>query len=407
MTITSVETYVQRPILWFSLCALASVFGLFTVNWMIYRTHLPGLLIKAGFVPTIAPTLLLIEALIAIAQEPLAGLFSDRLHRLKGTRFSLILFGTVLLVLLSIAIPLLVQVSLGKMKGLMLAVLIGWAIAITLFRSPALALLRRYAPALRLPQAASVLTFAGGLAGSTTPFASEWVKSIGATTAFALGAILLLLSVLWLQRQEQFLETPKNGDPFEDNRAISSTQILPINLGAIFGLGLTTALSLRLAVELLPKVLKAQVPGVTPPTFVGILFITIAIAAFPAGRFALHKGNPLTLLLGIIAAAIGFGFMGLIHSAGMAVLLAIELGIALSLLTNSALPWTLGLIPSHVTGLGVGLFFGGGAAATSLFIGLLSKSGFLSPVNGVAIAWITLMVAAFCVIVGQERSPNH
>lgn len=406
MTITSFETSVQRPTLWFALCALASVSGVFTVNWMIYRVHLPGLLTAAGFVPTIAPPLLLIEALIAIALEPLIGLFSDRLHWLKGTRFSLILFGAILSVLLSIAVPLLVHVPLGGLKWLVLAVLVAWAIVTSLFRSPALALLRHYAPALRLPQAASVLTFAAGLAGSTTPFASNWVKSIGAMPAFALGAVLLLFSVLWLQKQEQFLAFSENGDPFENNRAIAPTQISPINLGAIFGLGLTTALSLRLAVELLPKVLKAQVPGVTPPTFVGILFITIAIAAFPAGRFAMHKGNPLTLLLGIIAAAIGFGFMGLIQSAGMAVLLAIELGIALSLLINSSLPWVLGLIPPHLTGLGVGMFFGGGAAATSLFIGLLSKPSFLSPVIGIAIAWITLMVATFCVMVGQERSPG-
>ncbi|MBW4515806.1 MAG: hypothetical protein KME11_11325 [Timaviella obliquedivisa GSE-PSE-MK23-08B] len=408
MTTTSIETYAQRPTLWFSLCALASVSGLFTVSWMIYRVHLPGLLTQAGFVPTIAPTLLLIEALIAIALEPLAGLFSDRLHRLKGTRFSLILFGAVLSVLLFVAIPLLAQVPLGGMNWLMLAALVSWAIATTLFRSPALALLRRYAPALRLPQAASVLTFAAGLAGSATPFANDWVKSIGAMPAFALGAILLLLSVLWLQKQEQFPVTFENSDPFngnQANQASSSLQASPINLGAIFGLGLTTALSLRLAVELLPKVLKAQVPGVTPPIFVGILFITMAIAAFPAGRFAVHKGNSVTLLLGIIAAAIGFGFMGLIQSAGMAMLLAIGLGIALSLLINSTLPWTLGLIPPHLTGLGIGLFFGGGAAATSLFIGWLSPS-FLSPVNGIAIAWITLMMAAFCVIVGQDRSPE-
>ncbi|NJR40748.1 MAG: MFS transporter [Leptolyngbyaceae cyanobacterium CSU_1_4] len=405
MTITSSDTYVSRPTLWFSLCALASVSGLFTVSWMIYRVHLPGLLTQAGWAPSIAPTLLLIEALIAIALEPLAGLFSDRLHRTKGTRFSLILFGAVLSVLLFIAIPLLAQVPLGGMKGLMLAVLISWAIATTLFRSPALALLRRYAPALRLPQAASVLTFAAGLAGSATPLASEWVKNIGAVPAFALGAILLLLSVLWLQKQEQWSPNPENGDPFESHSARSSLPVSPLHLGAIFGLGVTTALSLRLAVELLPKVLKAQVPGVTPPTFVGILFITLAIAAFPAGRFAVHKGNSLTLILGIIAAAIGFGFMGLIQNAGMAVLLAIELGIALSLLINSTLPWTLGLIPAPFTGLGIGLFFGGGAAATSLFIGWLSPK-LLSPVNGMAIAWITLIGAAFCVMAGQEQAPK-
>jgi Major Facilitator Superfamily len=400
----SFETQAKQTTLWAALFALASVSGLLTVNWMIYRVHLPGLLTKVGFLPTIAPTLLLIESLFAIALEPLSGLFSDRLHQIKGSRFSLILFGVLSSVLLFIAMPFLAELPLGRMNGLMLVVVIAWAIATFLFRSPALALFRRYAPALRLPQAASILTFAAGLAGSTTPLASDWVKRTGAIPTFIAGAILLLLSVLWLQRQERFSEQ-SNENPFAGNPAITVPLSL-INSGSIFGLGLTTTLSLRLAVELFPKVLKAQVPGITPPTFVGILFIVMAIAAFPAGRFALHKGNPTTLLLGIIAAAIGFGFMGMMHSAGMAILLAIELGIALSLLTNSTLPWVLSLIPSQLTGLGVGLFFGGAAAATSLFLGVLAQPGFLSPMNGVAIAWITLMAATLCVIVGQEQSTD-
>ena len=391
----------QRPTLWLPLCAIAAVYGAFTISWMIYRVHLPGELTQFGFAKSVAPTLLLIESVITIAIEPLAGAFSDRTNRQQGSRFPLITFGAILAGLLFVTIPALIvfaQPNSG-LNWLLPILLIAWAIAMSLFRSPALALLRRCAPNLRLPQAASLLTFAAGITGAATPLASQLVLDLGATLTFTLGAVFVLLSVIWLRWTNPIaLAASEPPEHFA-----SSSQISSANLATVFGLGLSATLALRLTIETLPKVLKAQVPGVTPPTFVGLLFIAIAIAAFPIGRFAVRKGNATTMLIGSGLAAIFLGILLLINSAGMALIVAAGLGIAFSFLINGTLPFAIVLVPPDRAGLGIGIFFAGAAAATSLFMGILAKPGVLSPASGVAIGVAALGLAAGVVWLGKSR----
>jgi hypothetical protein len=391
----------QRPTLWLPLCALAAVYGMFTVGWMIYRVHLPGLLTQFGFADSFAPTLLLIEAMLTIAVEPLAGAFSDHTNRRQGSRFPLITFGVILSSLLFVIIPALI-VFVAPAKGILWTLptlLIGWAVSMSLFRSPAVALLRRYAPNLRLPQAASILTFAAGIAGAAMPLTSKIVLNMGTALAFTLGAVLMLISVMWL-RWANPIEMAA-AEPAEHFHSTAPLSI--VNLSAIFGLGLSATLALRLAVETLPKVLKAQVPGITPPTFLGLLFIALAIAAFPVGRFAIRAGNSKTMLMGVGLAALFVGLMPLTKSAGIALVIALGLGTAFSFLINGTLPFVLALMPPDRVGLGVGIFFAGSAAATSLFTGIWAKPGALVPATGVTIGIITLIVAALCVLAGREQ----
>ena len=391
----------QRPTLWLPLCALAAVYGAFTVSWMIYRVHLPGVLTQFGFAASFAPTLLLIESLITIAVEPLAGAFSDRTNRQQGSRFPLITFGVVLAALLFSAIPALVVFARpeGGVAWLLPVLLIAWAIAMSLFRSPALALLRRCASNLRLPQAASLLTFAVGIAGAATPLASKFVLGLGATLTFMLGAVFILFSAIWLRSTNPIALAAS--EPPEYFAASSSVSIA--NLTAIFGLGLSATLALRLAIETLPKVLKAQVSGILPPTFVGLLFIALAIAAFPIGQFAVRQGNTKTMLIGSGLAAIFFGILLFTHSPGMALIVAVGLGIAFSFLINGTLPFALVLVPPDRAGLAIGIFFAGAATATSLFTGILAKPIALSPVTGFAIGIATLGLAALFVQLGEAK----
>ncbi|MBD3881079.1 MFS transporter [Phormidium tenue FACHB-886] len=392
----------QRPTLWLPLCALAAVYGMFTVSWMIYRVHLPGLLTQAGFAESLAPALLLIEAVIAIALEPLAGAFSDRTNRQQGSRFPLITLGVILSSLLFVAIPALMVFAppTGSAVWTLPTLLISWAIGMSLFRSPALALLRRYAPNLQLPQAASVLTFAAGIAGAAAPLASKSVLDMGTTAAFTLGAVLILLSVMWLRWMNPIgLVASEPAEYFNSAKPISL-----ISLGAIFGLGLSATLALRLVTETLPKILKAQVPDITPPTFIGVLFIALAVAAFPVGKFATRNGNSKTMLIGVGLAALFISIMSFTQTAGIALIMALGLGVAFSFLTNGTLPFALSLVPPDRAGLGVGMFFAGAAAATSLFTGILAKPGVLAPTAGVAIGIMALVAAALCVLAGEEQS---
>ena len=391
----------QRPTLWLPLCAIAAVYGAFTISWMIYRVHLPGELTQFGFAKSVAPTLLLIESLITIAVEPLAGAFSDRTNRQQGSRFPLITFGAILAGLLFVTIPALIvftQPNSG-FAWLLPVLLIAWAIAMSLFRSPALALLRRCASNWRLPQAASLLTFAVGIAGAATPLATPLVLGLGATLTFTLGAVCVLLSVIWLRWTNPI--SLATSEPPEYFAASSPVSIA--NLAALFGLGLSVTLAMRLAIETLPKVLKAHVPGIAPTTFVGLFFIALAIAAFPIGRFAVRTGNAKTMLIGSGLAAIFFGILMFTSSAGMALIVAVGLGCSFSFLINGTLPFALMLVPPDRAGLGIGIFFAGAATATSLFLGILAKPVVLSPISGFAIGCFALGLAALCIWLGKAR----
>lgn len=195
----------QRPTLWLPVCALALVYGMFTFGWMVYRVHLPAQMLQFGFSEQAAPLLLLIEALLTIAIEPLAGGFSDRTNQRRGTRFPVIAFGAAAAALLFVVIPMLAiftelnSVLNSVIQSVFVGLLLAWSVAMSCFRSPALALLKRYAPTVRLPQAASLLTFAVGLAGAAMPLGSQFVLSLGPPISFTLSALLILLSAMWLR----------------------------------------------------------------------------------------------------------------------------------------------------------------------------------------------------------------
>lgn len=390
-----------QPTLWLPLCALALVYAMFTLGWMVYRVHLPSQMLQAGFSEAAAPRLLFIEALLAIAAEPLAGAFSDRTNRHQGTRLPIISTGMGLAAVLFIVFSVFTWAEPTiAIRWVLVSLLLIWSIAMSCFRSPALALLKRYAPTLQLPQAASLLTVAFGLAGAATPLASPWVLSLGAPMSFALMALLIVLSALWLRRMN-----PVTLAAAKPTKSFNSTQPRStVALTRIVGLGFTSALTFRLAIETFPKVLKAQVPGIHPPLLVGLVFITVAITAFPIGKFAVRLGNSRTMQLGVVTTALFLGLMALSHSPLIGIMITLGLGVGFSLILNGTLPFTLEQVLPEYAGLSIGLFFAGVAAAGSLMLGFLGKPGILSPVEAIILGIVALLGVALCIGSHQRES---
>ncbi|MBI4781143.1 MAG: MFS transporter [Oscillatoriophycideae cyanobacterium NC_groundwater_1537_Pr4_S-0.65um_50_18] len=383
----------QQPTLWLPVCALALVYALFSLGWMVYRVHLPAQMLQFGFSEQAAPLLLLIEAIISIAVEPIAGALSDRTNRHQGTRFPIIGVGIAFTSLLFVILPALTfSEPSATVRWVLISIMLSWSIAMSCFRSPALALLRRYAPTLRLPQAASLLTFAFGLAGAAAPLASPFVLKLGATISFTLVAIALLLSAIWLRWMNPItLAAAEPAEYFSSNQPLAFSA-----LARSFGLGLCSTLAFRMAIETFPKILKAQVPDLQPPLLVGVIFISLAIAALPIGRFAIRQGNKQTMLLGLAITALFLGGMGLSYSPAIAILMALGLGIGFSFVLNGTLPFALEQVPPDRAGLGIGIFFAGVATAGSLVLGVLSKPGVLSPQGAIALGVISLVGAGLC-----------
>ena len=90
----------------------------------------------------------------------------------------------------------------------MIGLLLAWAIAMSGFRTPAIALLRQCATTRYLPQAASILTLVGGVTGATaaaTPIIRSWLASVSfGIAALLIAALVIALSVTDLFPQAKF-----------------------------------------------------------------------------------------------------------------------------------------------------------------------------------------------------------
>lgn len=382
---------------WRPTAALAGVNMSITLSWIIYRVHLAGLVTQAGFPASFAPFLLLVESILAIGIEPWAGSTSDRTIRYLGGRFHVIWIGVGLTALLFVCLPgIVAQLPQNSIENWWFpGLLIVWAVTISMFRSPALALLGNYASAKQLPAAASLITLAGALASSATPLASPWLLSLGLAPTFVAAAVLLLGSVGWLKAVQP-------GVPIQTdlNQAKLHLAAAPTRISAfvqVLGLGLSVTLAFRLAVELFPKILKAQVTEIQPPIVMGVLFISMAIGSLLSGRLATRWTNFKAMCLGLGLTAAFLILMLLTHHLITAFLIAAALGLSFGLVFNGTLPFIFNSIAAQQAGLGIGLFFAGAATASSVYSGFLSQPGVLSLPSGVGLGVGALLIASFCI----------
>ncbi|MBE9180003.1 MFS transporter [Oculatella sp. LEGE 06141] len=397
MALSRLRPSALRPsVLWLPVAALAAVQGAFTFGWVVYGVHLPALLQQVNLPATAASTVLLVEALLAIALEPMIGQFSDRLTQRRGNRFPIIAVGVLLSAALFILIPVLARFG---SQALLLTILIIWAIGMSLVRTPAMALLRRYAHPVYLPIAASLLTLAIGLAGATKPFAAPLMTSLNVEVVSSLAAILLLLAGTALRSvNAAMVEVPT------ETAATPAPRLSIAQLGLFAAAGMMITLAFRVAIEIFPKVLKAQLPSVHPPVLVGLVFVAIALAALPAGKLALHWGNRRTMLLGLGGMGLCLLLLQWLQSSAVAVAIALGLGATFALVTNGTLPWVFSQLQVSQAGLGVGMFFGGAAIATSLLNSPFTL--WLTPNVGIGVAIAALFFAGGCVAASSIPEPG-
>lgn len=387
----------QRPsVLWAQVCGLALVQGAIALTWVIYNLYLVQLLESFGFPRALATGLLVIENLLAMVVEPVMGSFSDQLQHRIGTRFPLISVGVVVAAGCFLAIPTVLLGGQGSVwRWVLPLMMVAWALAMTLFRSPALSLLGRYAFRTQLPLAAGILTLVGGLAGAMAPLANQLIVGLGPMAAFGIGSGVLLLAALVLAA-------------VGPNRTIAATTqnngALPWQqLGWVFGTGVGVTLGFRLIMGTFPAVLREQVPDSNPAPVLGTIFITLALTAIPSGALALRLGNRRSMLMGLGGMALVCAAVVAIQSTVLGMVLAALFGAAFSLVSNGTIPFALSMVPAEKAGLGTGIYFSGAALASSLFAGVFGGAT-LNPGLGAGLGTGAFLLAAVCVGMATGRS---
>ncbi|MEM6836565.1 MAG: MFS transporter [Cyanobacteria bacterium P01_C01_bin.120] len=393
----------NTQILWAKVGSLALVQGAIALMWVIYNLYLVDLLIQAGLDQALATGLLIVENLLAMVMEPLMGSLGDRLQQQLGTRFPLIGLGAILAVGAFISIPLAVVGGWALARSWVLPLLLVlWALTMTIFRSPAMSLLGRYAFGTRLPQAASILTLVGGVAGAMGPLASTQILNWGPIVAFGLGSGVLLVATVVLR-----LAAPDSAvadEAQELDASISNADVSLLALAMIFGAGVGVSLGFRSLMLLFSRVLNNQLPNSNASLVLGLIFVSLAVTAIPSGLLAVRLGNRRAMILGLAALAFVCAAIAPVQQNIAAIALAIFFGSAFSLVSNGTIPFALSLVPTPKAGLGTGMFFSGGAAAASLFSTFATALRSLPLVVSVLLGLTALLVAGGCVAGAPRRS---
>lgn len=376
---------------WSKIIGLSALQGAISLTWLIYNIYLPKLLISYGFSPKLAVLVLIIENALGVILEPFFGSLSDRAYRFVATKFGIISFGIILTVAITGLIPMIVIFGdvFSAIRWFLPGVLIAWAMAMTVFRAPAISLLGKYASTSELPIAMSFLTVVSTFIGALKPISQNFILSIGAPFAFTLASIILLAATGLLEYLDPGI-----------NQHLPETKRQPIALrliGLIISMGLGIAWGSRCLFETLPKMLKIQFPQLDPVILMTVISTAIAISALPGGVFAARHGNQRLMLLGIGATLIGLVGMFLLP-APITLTISIILFIScFSWITNGAIPLAINLFPADRSGLAVGLYVGSFAGGLSSFSSLFNPVTNLTPLLGTICGSIGLMIAGGCI----------
>lgn len=376
---------------WSKIISLSALQGAISLAWLTYNVYLPKLLISYGFDPKLAVLLLVVENAIAVILEPLFGSLSDRAYRWVGTNLGTVSLGVILSSAIFILIPTIVIFGdlFSAVRWILLLVLIAWAIAMSIFRAPAISLIGRYAANSELPIAMSFLTLVGAFIGGLRPVSQDFILSLGAPFAFTIASVVLLAATRLLS---YFDPGMNESVPIRERQPIAISKI-----GLLIGMGFGIAWSSRCLFETLSKIIKVQLSQFDPIILMLAISFTIAISAIPGGLFATKYGNKRAMLIGIGTNLVGLLMMVLFPnpiSLGISIILLI---CCFSLMTNGAIPLAINSFPADRSGLAVGLYFGGASAGISLLGLLFNPLTNLTPLLGAICGSIALIIAGGCV----------
>lgn len=337
--------------LWKPVWAIAILQGVVSLSWLIYRLYLPQFFESFGFSLTIISGIFILENFLSSITEPLFGFLSDRQEKSKLTRLPIIILGIILSSILLISLPILIV-----FKGVIwLLPILGvmWALAMTIFRSPVMALLGEiaFSSNLPLPQVISILVVVNGVFGAFRESITSVLLDFGAVFCFSLASFSLLGSALYLRWL--FL-------PLKVVHSSKNSSFLPLLTSlSLMGIGVSFSMGIR--------VLLPHINNFSENKLITLcILLTLAFMALPTGKIASKLSAKLSLLLGIYLCIIAlFCFNTSPQLFAIIGILMVLFGF--NFLMNGTIPYALSVSDIGQYGLGIGFYFGGFNLGMGLF----------------------------------------
>lgn len=412
MTIASPSNQAPDQVRWLQVWGLASVQGAMTLTWIAYAIYLPQFIEQVFGYPTsqaqqFTALILVIENLIAVIVEPLFGGLSDRWQRWYSTRMPFIIAAAIASTALFIGLPCIAIFGGANeiTRILLLSLAILWAIVMSTFRSPVMCLLGIFAGATKLPQAGSVLTLVGGLVASIRPLATKFILSLGAPVTFTIASIVLLASVAGLRSAMVYI--PKNLNPeLENNEPLPIRDCLS-NLAIVLFVGAAIGLGIRLLMgDVLPRTIRADITGFTGLPFeilMGAAFIAQGLVALLTAKISKLIDNKRLMIISFGCIAAGLGLLSAGYGAIASIIIILFMLTCLSAVNNGMIAFALTMVPKSLSGLTVGMFFGGLSGAIAVFGYLVPKPAeMISTPNVILFTAIAFLAAGVGIALGER-----
>lgn len=373
----------QAAIHWRQVWGLAALLAAIVFSWEAYGFYQPQILRNLGFVE-LAAWLGILQGLMGSIIEPIVGWFSDRIMRSFGSRLPAIAVGVTLAGAIFVAVSWLVERNLPEsIRWLVPVLMTVWVAAMIVFRGPAIAMLQQISPVAQLPKVNAILTVVFALVAALGPLLSAYLKNIGASSTFILGAIALLIGATLLGAGSAKYPPSHSGMPSQ-----LSLVLLPLT----FAVGIGAGLAVNFMLAIVPQALRGQLAGVSPEYIAsGILFVA-ALAAMPLSELTVKLNVNTAMLTGLGIVAVCTAIAPLAQNSVVAVALILVAGSAFGLVFVSMIPFALSVLPPDRAGLGTGLYFGGGGMATAIVNGMAGGQGSIAA-PPVGLLWVALSFA--------------
>jgi MFS family permease len=354
----------RTTILWRQVWGLAALLAAILFSFMVYGFYQPRILQQLGF-GWLATNLGMLQGFLGAVVEPVVGVASDGIMQRFGSRLPMIATGITLAGLLFVAAALLTQPTLPQgIRWIVPLMMTLWVLAMLVFRGPAIALLRQFAPTQDLPHANAILTLVVCLVGAIGPLIGALLASIGAFLAFLLGAGTLIAGALLLyssQPQATLLTV-------QEKRAISS-----VTVGGLFLAGIVVGTVFYLVLQTVPQALSGRLFGFTTEQITAAILLISALTTIPIERWIPKFGVDRAMVSGL-AAMLGIAGLAWLSPVPLLTMLCIGLlGAVVSVVLVSQIPFVLAKVPPSQAGLSTGLYFGGIGAGTSLITLFLQR----------------------------------
>jgi hypothetical protein len=270
----------------------------------VYVVYLPALAQQAGIDRQWVPWILAADQVIFAVMDVITGFWVDHVRR------GLTRIGGWMLAIsaVSCAAFLLLPFTSFAGPGVLLALILLWALSSSALRSPPWALLSRYAAKPQLPWLSTLVLTGTAVASAAAPFLGVALKGVDPRVPFVLSSVVLLAAVGLLVIAERRIAAAQpapagEAEPPFDLAAPGARASLILFFATL--LALAVGFQVHTAMNSSAGYLRFA-PAADLPWLLPVFWVGFNLLMFPLSRLVRRTGGPAMLAVGAAAGAVAF-----------------------------------------------------------------------------------------------------